>query len=331
MIGIGFSYWLAILLMILVPQRAAVAKAPEDSFRLFPDFVAVIAMEGDSFSSLAEKYLKDPALDWVISDYNEVDSLKPGQALIIPLTPQKKGGLTLRGYQTVPILSYHNFSPWEGDGLTVSQGAFGQQMELLRERGYRVIPMDQFFDFLEWKAPIPSKSVVLTIDDGWRSAYEIAFPILRKYGYPATLFIQTDMIAHNRRVLSWDLLREMAEHGMQVECHTKSHRNLTFPEKRESFKDYFASLEKELAGSMEIIRKNINREVKYLAYPFGDTNPLVIALAKKLGFRGAFTIHRGSNPFFIHNYRVNRSMVYGDFTLSQFEKNLTPFHSEALR
>ena len=57
-------------------------------------------------------------------------------------------------------------------------------MGLLKEKGYRVISMDQFFDFLEFKASIPPKSVVITIDDGWLSAYEIAFPILKKYGYP---------------------------------------------------------------------------------------------------------------------------------------------------
>ena len=333
-IGIRFSYWLALLLMFLmflVPQRAVIAKAPEDSFRLFSDFVAVIAAEGDSFSSLAQKYLKDPALDWVISDYNEIDTLKPGQALIIPLIQQKKGGLTPHGYQTVPVLSYHNFSNSETSRLTVSQAAFEQQMQFLSERGYRVIPMDQFFDFLEWKTAIPPKSVVLSIDDGWRSAYEIAFPILRKHGYPAAFFIYTDMIGGGQRALSWDMLQEMAGHGIEVECHTRSHRNLTLPQQGQSFKEYFQNMEKELSLSRETIRKKMGREAKYLAYPFGDTSHLVIALAKKLGFRGALTIRRGSNPFFIHNFRVNRSMVYGDFTLTQFEKNLTVFQSEALR
>jgi len=334
--GIGFSHWLSIFLIFLIlifriSEGVAVAQADGASVLYSPNFVTVIVREGDTFSSLAEKYLKDPRLDWVISEYNETDSLKPGQFLIIPLTPQRKGGLTLVGYQTVPVLSYHNFSPPETNRLTVSQRAFGQQMEFLREKGYRVIPMDQFFDFLEWKAAIPPKSVVLTIDDGWRSAYEIAFPILEQYGYPASLFIYTDMIASGKQALSWNLLKEMAAYGITAECHTRSHRNLTLPGKRESFKEYFERLEKELTDSREIIRNKLGREAKYLAYPFGDTNHLVIALAKKLGFRGAFTIHRGSNPFFIHNYRVNRSMIYGSFSLTQFERNLESVQSEDLR
>ena len=75
----------------------------------------------------------------------------------------------------------------------------------------------------------------------------------------------------------------------------------------------------------------MNLEVKYLAYPYGDTTPLVIELAKKIGYRGALTTKRGSNPFFIHNYRVNRSVVYGDLTLNQFERNLTIFQEQGLR
>jgi len=59
--------------------------------------------------------------------------------------------------------------------------------------------------------------------------------------------------------------------------------------------------------------------------------PWIIELLKKHGYRGAFTIKRGGNPFFIHNYRLNRSMIYGDFDLNQFEKNLTVFTEESLK
>ncbi len=311
------------------------ARDQKETARAFPEFVAVVAQGGDTFSSLSAKYLKDSSWDSFLAEYNGTDSLRPGQPVILPLKPGEKGGLTLHGYQTVPVLTYHNLSPAESSKMTVSQEMFERQMRLLKEKGYRVISLDQFFDFLEFKAPLPPKSVVITIDDGWRSMYEIAFPILKKYGYPATLFICTDMITDmlmdTPKTLSWGLLREMAGHGIDIQCHTKSHRNLILPEKEESFKDYFENLEKELSACKETIKKKLNREVKYLAYPYGDTNPLVIEMAKKLGYRGAFTIKRGSNPFFIHNYRVNRSVVYGNFSLSQFERNLITFQEEPLR
>lgn len=305
--------------------------SPQDTPLKSSDFLVIVAQEGDTFSSLSAKYLKDPSWGPLLAEYNETESLRPGQPILIPRKIDKRGGLDLRGYQTVPVLSYHDLSLTESNRMTVSQAMFEQQMRLLKEKGYRVVSMDQFFDFLEFKSTLPPKAVVITIDDGWRSVYEIAFPILKKYGYPATLFIYTDIILDIPKNLSWALLQEMANQEIDIQCHTKSHHNLTVAGKRQSFKDYFANLEKELSASKDLIKKKLNREVKYLAYPYGDTNSLVIELAQKLGYRGAFTIKRGGNPFFIHNYQVNRSMIYGDYSLAQFERNLITFQEDLLR
>ena len=130
--------------------------------------------------------------------------------------------------------------------MTVTQAAFEEQMKFLKEKGYRVITLNQFIDFLEFKRPIPKKSVVITIDDGWRSTYEIAFPILKKYGYPATLFVYTDLIVGSKKTLSWDLIQEMASQGLDIQGHTKTHRTLTIMDKKESFKEYFDAIDREL-------------------------------------------------------------------------------------
>lgn len=298
----------------------------------FPDFVAVKVQEGDTLSSLSAKYLNDPSMDWFIAEYNDIYTLKPGQELIIPLKPYEKGGLTAKEYQTVPILSYHNFSLTGANKMTVTKAAFEEQMKLLKDKGYRVITMDQLFDFLEFKNQIPKKSMVITIDDGWRSAYDIALPVLKKYGYPATLFIYTDLINGSEKTLSWELIQEMTNTGIiDVHCHTKTHHNLTAKDKKESFSEYFETLKKEISECAATVKKKLNRDVKYLSYPFGNTNHLVIELLKKHGYRGAFTVIRGGNPFFIHNYRLNRSMIYGDFDLNQFEKNLNVFSDKALK
>jgi peptidoglycan/xylan/chitin deacetylase (PgdA/CDA1 family) len=299
--------------------------------RTFAGFVALIAQEGDTLSSLAGKYLNDPSMDWLIAEYNETDSLRPGQELIIPLKPYGRGGLTAKGYQIVPVLSYHNFSISGSSKMSVTQSAFEEQMKFLKEKGYRVITMDELFDFLDFKKPIPRKSVVITIDDGWRTAYDIAFPILKKYGYPATLFVYTDLIVGSAKTLSWELVQEMANQGIDVQCHTKTHRNLSTLDKKESFTGYFEGIEKEISVCSAMLKKRLNRDAKYLAYPFGDTSHLVIELLKKNGYRGAFTVKRGGNPFFIHNYIVNRSMIYGEFDLNQFEKNLAVLGEESMK
>ncbi len=295
-----------------------------------PAFVTVIVQPGETLSTLAQKYLGDPERSWVIEDFNDVSSVSAGQELIIPLEYLAKGGLSPQGYQTVPILAYHNFSETNADLMMVKKDTFEQQMRYLRENGYTVITLDEFFDFLEFKKQLPRKSVVLTFDDGWQGVYTIAFPILKKYGYPATLFVYTDLISDNRKTLNWAQVAELDRGGVDIQCHTKTHRNLIKIKDKESLKIYVSDVENEILESTRIINEKLHKDVKYLAYPYGDTNSLVIAFLKQKGFRGGFTVKRDANPFFMNHYSLNRSMIYGDFGLREFKKNLNIYSSKAL-
>lgn len=291
------------------------------------DFTVVRVQEGQSCDSLARKYLQDAKLGWVISEFNDVSVLQPGELVVIPLGAYRKGGLQQSGYQIVPVLSYHKFSKTTSNKMTVLEKDFVRQMQYLMEHGYRVISMDAFFDFLEFKSDIPSKSVVITIDDGWRSTYDIAFPILQRFGYPATLFVYTDLITGSRITLDWSLIQEMSEHNIDVQCHTRTHRNLLRTHRSQSFREYFSALQEELGASRKVIENKVRTDIQYLAYPYGDTNSLVVGVLEKMGYRGAFSVERGSNPFFVHPYRIQRNMIYGDYSLQDFAANLKTFHS----
>jgi peptidoglycan/xylan/chitin deacetylase (PgdA/CDA1 family) len=299
-----------------------VPSPAREHVRVFPDFIAVIAQPGDTLSSLAARYLKDPSLDWRIAEFNGISALNPGQEVVVPLGPGDLGGVTPRGYQTVPVLVYHKFSKQVSDRMTVREDAFEAQMAFLKRSGYRVITLDALFDFLDRKRPIPKQSVVITFDDGWRSMYEIAYPILMKYGFPATLFVYTDLIHPSNATLDWAKIREMARNGIDIQCHAKTHRSLGKKEPGETIPAYFEAVKGELIESAKIIKKQLNKDVKYLAYPFGDTNGLVIAMLGRLGYRGALTVVRSSNAFFADDFRVSRSMIYGDFDLKRFQSNL---------
>ncbi len=306
--------------------------APQVPAATFPSFVVVTAQEEDTFSSLAAQHLKDASLGWLISDFNDIQAITPGQELVIPLKPYERGGLSRTAYQTVPVLSYHKFSEARiKDKMTVTTSAFEEQMRLLKDRGFHVITLGQLADFLEFKAQIPKKSVVITIDDGWRSFYEFGYPVLKKYGYPATLFVYTELITGSRKTLSWDQVREMASNGIDIQNHTKTHRDLSKPSEQESFREYFEAIQAELTVAAKTIRDKTGREPRYLAYPFGNTNHLLISLLRKHGYRGAFTVQRGGNPFFLSDFLVGRSMIYGDMDIQQFERNLVVLSQEALK
>jgi len=312
---------------LVTPQ----ALKPNVEKAVMPPFVAVTAEAKDTLASLAGKYLGDASLDWRIAEFNDIKTVSPGQKLIIPLESYDRGGITPRRYQVVPVLSYHQFSRTRKNKMTVTAADFEAQMRYLKANGYRVISLDQLFDFLDFRIQIPQKSVVITIDDGWRSTYDIAYPILKQYGFPATLFVYTNLITGSPKTLSWDLAREMAQNGIEMQCHTVTHRDLTKMNDQESFAEYFDALNRELTASTKILEEKMGIRPNYLAYPYGETNRLVIALLKKHGYRGAFTVKRGPSPFFFSNYRINRSMIYGDMPLKRFEKNLTTSSSEALR
>ena len=325
-----------ILFVVLFAQGCALYKGDDrvhrDKFHVdeFPDFASVIVRPGDTLPSLAKRYLDDPDKGWVIADFNDITAVTAGQEIIIPLEPFAMANLSPQGYQTVPVLSYHNFSETKQNLMMVKKRDFEQQMKFLKDNGYTVITLDDLFDFLEYRDPLPRKSVVITIDDGWQGVYDVAYPILKKYNFPATLFVYTDLINGSRKTLDWNQVAELYKNGIDIQCHTISHRNLNKIKENESFQDYVKEIEGEISESARVIKKKINKDVKYLAYPYGDTNNLVIAFLKKNGFRGAFTVKRDSNPFFMNHFTLNRRMIYGDFDLRDFKKNLKNYSNKAL-
>ena len=264
-----------------------------------------------------------------LSSQSSARKSTPPPALAAP-TLSPKGGLSPEGYQTVPVLTYHRFSKEKSSGMMISETMFKEQMSFLKNNGYSVITVDRLLDFLDFKGQVPEKSVVLTFDDGWRSFYDIAYPILQKHKFPATLFIYPDFIGA-RSALSWAQLKELAENNMEIQCQSLTHRDLTTLKEKESFEEYFDSLNREILGSKQLIEKRLNRKCTCFAYPYGASNKLVIALVKKHGYRGAFTVKRGSNPFFINNFMINRTIISGNDDLEKFKKGLGIFQKLSLQ
>lgn len=293
------------------------------------DFLVVRPGWGDSFASLAKKYLNDPNKGWLISEFNRAETIIPGMRLIIPLKPLHPGGLTTQGYQTVPILVYHRFSKYKADRTTIMENNFDAQMAFLKQNGYHAITLDQLLDFMEFKTELPEKSVVITIDDGWISTYKIAYPVLKKYHFVATLFVYTDFM-EGGKAMDWEQINELAENGFEIQNHTRTHRDMAALTKDEDFKAYFNAIIGEITDAEKTIYAKTGKKTKFLAYPYGKTNSIVIHLIKKLGYRGAVTVSRGTTPFFQNEYTLQRSSIYGDYNLKDFADNLSYFNRMAL-
>jgi peptidoglycan/xylan/chitin deacetylase (PgdA/CDA1 family) len=309
-----------------LPAFAPVSDIPyRHEVRRYRGLLAVVPRLHDTFESLAGQYLGDSSKGWVIRDFNGLEAVTPYRALLIPTDPYLPGGLSEQGYRMVPVLVYHHLSRIKASRMSVPVTEFELQMAYLKRNRYQVISLEQLADFLEFKGQVPARSVVITFDDGWTSTYQYALPILKRYGFKATL------VGSQRQALSWEQLQEIEESGViDVQCHTKSHRNLN-RQPEEDLPAYLKALEQELRDSRALLQRKIGKECRYLAYPYGATNHLVVALAEKFGYRAAFTVDRGPNPFFVTNFRVLRSMVYGDFDLKAFAANLATFGDQVLK
>ena len=283
-------------------------------------YAVVKVRASDTLKTLANRYLEDPGKSWIIASYNRVDAVHEGDVVVIPLVPINLGGIGDDSYQSVTVLTYSGFSEDKSDAVSISRADFEKQMNYIKEQGFTPISIDRFYDFLEFKEQAPAKGVVITIDDVGQHTYDVAYPVLKKFGYPAAVFVATDMVSGEDGALSWDQLREMSQNGITVGHASKTLRNLTRRQPDESFEDFIIAIDREITVPTLKFKTELGEAPGYFAYPFGATNELVISLLKKNGLRGGLTLAKGSNPFFTNNYLVRRNPVPGTMSIQEFAK-----------
>ncbi len=135
----------------------------------------------------------------------------------------------------IPILAYHNFTKDEGSSYSINIIEFEKQMNYLATHNYSVISLSELLKGLK-NGQLPPKPVVITIDDGFKSTFTLAYPLLKKYNFPATLFIYTNFIEKNSNSLTWGEIKEMTENNLEIGSHTLSHCNLLQYKENENYK-----------------------------------------------------------------------------------------------
>jgi len=145
----------------------------------------------------------------------------------------------------IPILAYHNFTKDEGSSYDINIAEFEKQMDYLSAHNYSVISLSELVEGLK-QGELPYKPVVITIDDGFKSTFSLAYPVLKKYNLPATLFLYTDFIEKNSYSLTWEEIREMTKNNIEIGSHTLSHCNLLKYQKKENYETYIARIRREI-------------------------------------------------------------------------------------
>lgn len=294
------------------------------------EYVVVSAGRSDTAESLAERFLGNAKRSWVIEDFNRIRRVAAGQEVVIPLRPQNPAGVHSHGFQSVPILCYHRFGE-EKARMVVSPESFREQMEYLADNGYRVIPLGELPGFLDGREALPERSVVISFDDGYKSTYLVAYPILKAHWFPATIFVYTDFV-NAKAALTWAEMREMVDSGLiDIQSHSKAHSNLALHAHSEDESAYRQRVAREISVPSAMIRENLGVTPRAFAYPYGDANELVLEQVRAADYAMAVTVRAGGNPFYAYPLMLRRTMVYGEDDLAAFARKLDVFHGADLR
>ncbi len=187
----------------------------------------------------------------------------------------------------VPVLMYHSVKQEvpAGNRLIVSSAAFDRQMEFLKRNHYNVVPLEEVVRLVKGKQAVPARTVVITFDDGYADNYSVAFPVLKKYGIPATIFIIVNEVGRPG-MLTWEQIRIMRDSGLiSFGSHTLNHPYLVDVTSLEELK-------KELIGSRRVLEEKLGRPVNTFCYPGGGFNQRVRQAVIDAGYTAAVA----SNP-----------------------------------
>ena len=221
------------------------------------------------------------------------------------------------------VLNYHMVNTMF-ISLAVEPRDFDIQMKYLVDHGYHTITPDELYEALKGSGKLPERPVLITFDDGYEDNYTNAYPILRKYGLKATIFVVTGFLSKRDGYLTWDQLREMEQNGITIESHTVTHAPLPeLPDDR---------IYEELAESKRQAEEELGHPIEYIAYPTGVHDLHIAEIARVCGYKAGFTVKysnvdKNSNIFALERVPIFRTEnTNQDFVERlRYTSNLTQF------
>jgi peptidoglycan/xylan/chitin deacetylase (PgdA/CDA1 family) len=225
-----------------------------------------------------------------------------------------------------PILMYHGFADGDepGSRYILPARRFEAQLRMLRRLRFRVISFGEHVARLR-EGALSRRTAVITIDDGYLDNLEIAYPILRHFDVPATLFMVSGRIGGvndwdtkgelaGRRLLGGDELRKIAAGGIEIGAHTRSHPNLPVLDA--------VQVGAEIAGSKADLEAELESRVDLFAYPYGRHDEQAVSAVRRAGFYAACTTRPGLSSLGCDPFLIERIEVRGDDSMSRFVAGL---------
>lgn len=188
--------------------------------------------------------------------------------------------------KSIPVLMYHSIERevlpnGQLNELRVPKEAFREQMKYLKDNGFTTLTIEETYKFLATNEGVPEKSIVLTFDDGYVDNYTNAYPILKEFGFNATVFVITGVVDKDPAYMTSAQLKELEANGIEIHAHTVNHEKLS----ELPYEKQLSTLKE----SKEFVERLLNKKADCIAYPYGMFNDNTLKAAKEAGYTMGLT------------------------------------------
>ena len=276
--------------------------------------IVVLLALAFSVSGCLEKVEEVPPPAEPLADPNDV--LDAGESSAAPQVDPSIPELTINKEAQVSVLGYHDFITGRSTNpMMIHIDKFRSQMQALKDADIPVIGFDEFFAWRRGEKDIHDPSVVITIDDGWRSTYELAWPVLKEFDFPFSIYLYKNYVGGGGRALTVEMIQEMVAAGVEVGSHTVSHplRKSVFAEPgKRSQAEFEEYLRVELQESKSFLEDKFGIRVRTFAYPGGIHTDEIVALAEKYGYQASITCNPSRTTWDTPLQKINRYIIHGN-------------------
>jgi len=220
------------------------------------------------------------------------------------------------------VFIYHRFNDSRYPSTNISSEDFLAQLEFLQARKITVLGLGQVIASLHQGLALPRPCAVITVDDAYRSFLTDGWSLLKRFGYPVTLFVSTESIGA-RDYLTWAELQSLQREGVAIGNHSASHAYLLDRLPNESDSDWQGRVSTDIMNAQQAFEDHLGAVPQLFAYPYGEFSPGLVELVKKAGFTAAFGQQSGVMTADQDLYSLPRfPMVDGHASLDEFRSKL---------
>ncbi|WP_211213187.1 polysaccharide deacetylase family protein [Salinimonas chungwhensis] len=199
---------------------------------------------------------------------------------------------TLADQTSAPVLLYHHVSSQTPASTSVSQKVFAEHMRYINNH-HTVLPLKEIVEATQNGKSLPDDALAITFDDGYANILENAHPVLQKYEFPYTIFINPDTIGQRADQLSWAQVQKMAQENVSFANHTMGHLHMLNRNQNESDEQWLERVWNNVQEAQDILTSRLDNVDNYLAYPFGEFNEALALKVEEAGYIG-FGQHSGA-------------------------------------